>query len=109
MIRQLYRGLVTYNTETGAAEIDLAESIDVDGQHSWTIKIKPGYTFTNGEAVNADSFIRAWNYTAYGPNAQNNAYFMSRIDGIDDMAAGEDPDEDGPLEAPAPKARSSPV
>jgi ABC-type transport system substrate-binding protein len=72
---------------------------------NWTIKIKSGYTFTNGEAVNSDSFIRAWNYTAYGPNAQNNAYFMSRIDGIDDMAAGEDPDGDGPQTAPDPKSK----
>jgi ABC-type transport system substrate-binding protein len=105
VIRQIYRGLVTYNTETGAAENDLAESISSTDNTNWTIKIKPGYKFTNGEAVNSDSFIRAWNYTAYGPNAQNNAYFMSRIDGIDDLAAGEDPDGDGPQTAPDPKSK----
>ncbi len=105
VIRQVYRGLVKYNTETGAAENDLAESISSDDNITWTIKIKPGFKFTNGEAVNSDSFIRAWNYAAYGPNAQNNEYFMHRIDGIDDMAAGEDPDEDGPLPAPDPKAK----
>jgi len=105
VIRQIYRGLVTYNTETGAAENDLAESISSTDNTNWTIKIKPGYKFTNGEAVNSDSFIRAWNYTAYGPNAQNNAYFMSRIDGIDDLAAGEDPDGDGPQTAPDPASK----
>jgi peptide/nickel transport system substrate-binding protein len=104
VIRQVYRGLVKYNTETGAAENDLAEDISSTDNINWTIKIKPGHKFTNGEAVNADSFIRSWNYTASGPNAQNNEYFMHRIDGIDDMAAGEDPDGDGPLPAPAPKA-----
>ena len=58
VIRQLYRGLVTYNSETGAAENDIAESITSTDNTTWTIKIKPGYKFTNGEAVNSDSFIR---------------------------------------------------
>jgi len=105
VIRQLYRGLVKYNKDTGAAENDLAESIESSDNESWTIKIKPGYKFTNGEAVNADSFIRAWNYAAYAPNAQNNAYFMSKIDGLDDVSFGKDPDGDGPLEAPDPVSK----
>src|SRR5689334_944890 len=81
IIRQIYSGLVKYNKDTGAFENDMAESITSTDNTNWTIKIKPGYKFTNGEPVNSDAFIRAWNYTAYGPNAQNNAYFMSRIDG----------------------------
>jgi len=91
VIRQLYRGLVTYNTETGKDELDLAESIESDDATTWTITIKQGYTFTNGEPVDADAFIRSWNYAAYGPNAQNNAYFMSKIAGIDEVS-GEEPE-----------------
>ncbi len=91
VIRQLYRGLVTYNAETGKDELDLAESIESEDGVTWTIKIQEGHTFTNGEPVNADSFIRAWNYAAYGPNAQNNAYFMSKIAGIDEVS-GEEPE-----------------
>ncbi|HEU5144330.1 MAG TPA: ABC transporter substrate-binding protein, partial [Dermatophilaceae bacterium] len=105
VIRQLYRGLMKYNVETGKAENDLAESIESTDKKTWTIKVKPGFTFDNGEPVNADAFIRAWNYTAYGPNAQNNAYFMSRIVGIDEVSSGEDPDGDGPKTAPEPKAK----
>jgi ABC-type oligopeptide transport system substrate-binding subunit len=105
VIRQVYRGLVKYNGETGAAENDMAESITSTDNITWTIKIKSGYKFTNGEAVNSDAFIRGWNYTAYGPNAQNNAYFMSRIEGIDDVTSGKDPDGDGPLKAPDPAAK----
>jgi peptide/nickel transport system substrate-binding protein len=105
VIRQLYRGLAKYNAESGAVELDLAESISSTDQTTWTIKIKSGHTFTNGEAVNADAFIRAWNYTAYGPNAQNNSYFMSRIAGFDAMQSGADPDGDGPQTAPAPAAQ----
>ncbi|MDC5696627.1 ABC transporter substrate-binding protein [Intrasporangium calvum] len=104
VIRQLYRGLVKYNAETGEAEMDLAESIESSDQKNWTVKLKTGYTFENGEPVNADAFIRAWNYAAYSPNAQNNAYFMSRIAGIDEMSSS-DPDGDGPKEAPEPKAK----
>jgi len=106
VIRQIYRGLVMYNAETGAYENDLAESITSTDATNWTIKIKPGYKFTNGESVDSDSFIRAWNYAAYGPNAQNNAYFMQKIDGIDDVTSGADPDgEDGPATAPDPVAK----
>ncbi|MEV1143654.1 ABC transporter substrate-binding protein [Micromonospora sp. NPDC049799] len=104
VIRQLYRGLVKYNTETGAPENDLAESIESTDQKLWTIKIKSGYTFDNGEPVNADAFIRSWNYAAYGPNAQNNGYFMKRIAGIKDVSST-DPDGEGPKKAPEPKAK----
>lgn len=104
VIRQLYRGLVKYNAETGAPENDLAESVESQDQKTWTIKIKDGYTFDNGEKVNADSFIRSWNFAAYGPNAQNNAYFMKRIAGIKEVSST-DPDGEGPQKAPEPKAK----
>jgi len=104
VIRQLYRGLVRYNVDSGEPEMDLAESIESDDNKTWTVKLKDGYTFDNGEPVNADAFIRAWNYTAYGPNAQINSYFMKRIVGIEDLSA-EDPDGDGPKEAPEPAAK----
>ncbi|NUR75315.1 MAG: ABC transporter substrate-binding protein [Thermoleophilia bacterium] len=35
----------------------------------WTIKIKSGWKFQNGEPVTSRSFVDAWNATAYGPNA----------------------------------------
>ncbi|ABP56254.1 peptide ABC transporter substrate-binding protein [Salinispora tropica] len=101
VIRQLYRGLVKYNAETSESEMDLAESITSDDQKLWTIKLKDGYTFDNGEPVDADSFIRSWNFAAYAPNAQNNGYFMKRIAGIDEVLP-KDPDGEGPAEAPAP-------
>ena len=104
VIRQLYRGLVKYDTKTGEPVNDIAESIESTDQKNWTIKLKDGYVFDNGEPVNADSFIRSWNYAAYGPNAQNNGYFMKRIAGIKDVQS-EDPDGEGPKTAPEPKAK----
>ncbi|MBQ1025694.1 ABC transporter substrate-binding protein [Micromonospora sp. C95] len=105
VIRQLYRGLVKYNAETSAVEMDLAESVESTDQKLWTIKLKSGYTFDNGEPVNADAFLRSWNYAAYGPNAQNNGYFMKRIAGKADVAPV-DPDGEGPKEAPKPAAET---
>lgn len=93
VIRELYRGLVKYHNDTGEWETDLAESIESDDATTWTITLKQGYTFTNGEPVDADSFIRSWNYTAYGPNAEDNAYFMSKIAGIEEVS-GEEPTAD---------------
>ncbi|MFV2099951.1 peptide ABC transporter substrate-binding protein [Micromonospora sp. LOL_024] len=104
VIRQLFRGLVKYNAESSAVEMDLAESVESDDQKLWTIKLKSGYTFDNGEAVNADAFIRSWNFAAYGPNAQNNGYFMKRIVGIKDVAPA-DPDGEGPQKAPEPATK----
>ncbi|MBD8869763.1 ABC transporter substrate-binding protein [Nocardioides sp. MJB4] len=85
VLRQLYRGLVKYNADSGAPELDLAESIESDDNKLWTIKVKEGYTFSNGEDVNADAFLRAWNYAGNLKNAQNNSYFFNRFAGFDDM------------------------
>ena len=89
VMRQLFSGLVDYDLE-GVPVLNIAESIESEDQQNWTITLKDGYTFHNGEPVNADSFIRAWNYTADGDNAQNNSYFMSRIVGWDEAQEGAD-------------------
>lgn len=47
----------------------------------WTIKLRDGFTFSNGEPVTADNYINAWNYAAYGPNAQPTSYYFDRIAG----------------------------
>jgi len=81
-----------------------AQSITHDkANRVWTIRLKPGFTFSNGEPVTADSYINAWNYGAYGPNGQLASYFFSKIDGFADLQSI-DPDEGGPKKAPEPKA-----
>ena len=104
VMRQIYRGLVKYNTESGQPEMDLAESIESPDNKVWTVKLKAGYKFENDEPVNADAFINTWNYTAYGPNAQNNSYFMKRFVGIDAVSSTDPDGEDGPKTAPKPEA-----
>ncbi|HEU5156667.1 MAG TPA: ABC transporter substrate-binding protein [Streptosporangiaceae bacterium] len=79
-----------------------AESITSTDQKTWTIKVKPGRTFHNGEPVTAQSYVDAWNAAAYGPNAWDNNYYFGNIAGYDALNP-EDPDGDGPQDAPKPK------
>jgi oligopeptide transport system substrate-binding protein len=59
-----------------------AEKIDHDKAGKvWTIKLRDGFTFSNGEPVTADNYINAWNYAAYGPNGQVTSYYFDRIQG----------------------------
>ncbi len=63
-----------------------AESITSNDKKVWTVKLRSGMTFHNGQPVTSDSYIKAWNYAAYGPNAQIGADpFFTRIAGYDDM------------------------
>lgn len=62
-----------------------AESVTSTDQKVWTIKIKPGLTFHNGEPVTAQSFADAWNATADATNAWGNNYYLSTIDGYADL------------------------
>jgi peptide/nickel transport system substrate-binding protein len=105
VIRSVYEGLVNFDANTGQPVNAIAESIESTDNKLWTIKIKSGYKFDNGEAVTSDSFIKAWNFGAYGPNTQGNSYFFDRIVGYADLQSGADPDGDGPQEAPAPAAK----
>ncbi|EAP99953.1 putative peptide transport system secreted peptide-binding protein [Janibacter sp. HTCC2649] len=96
--------LVKYNVETAAPENDIAESIETTDNQNFTVKLKKDYKFQDGTVVKAKNFVDAWNYTAYGPNAQLGSYFFEPIEGYGDLQS-EDPDADGPQKAPAPKAK----
>jgi ABC-type oligopeptide transport system substrate-binding subunit len=50
---------------------------------TYDIKIKSGWTFHNGEPVTAQSYVDAWNYAAYGPNAYILNFFFDKIEGYD--------------------------
>lgn len=83
VLSMLFRGLVRYNPETGAAENEIAEKIESTDSQNFTITIKDNWTFSNGEKVTAQSFVDAWNYGAALKNNQKNAYFFAYIDGYD--------------------------
>lgn len=76
----LFQGLYSYDAD-GALQEELAESVESEDNQTWTIKIKEGHTFENGEEVTAQSFVDAWNYAADSDNAQNASYFFETIAG----------------------------
>jgi len=80
IMRLLFEGLVSYDAQ-GKTINQVAKSIDTTDSQTFTIKIKPGWKFTNGEAITAKSFVDAWNFGALIDNAQLNAYFFEPIDG----------------------------
>ncbi|WP_109002817.1 peptide ABC transporter substrate-binding protein [Streptomyces rishiriensis] len=81
VLDMIFRSLKKYNPETGAAEDMLAEKIDTTDSQNFTVTVKDGWTFSNGEKVTAKSFVDAWNYGASLKNNQKNAYFFQYIDG----------------------------
>lgn len=81
----LFSGLVAYNTD-GSVTNEVAESIEPNEDSTvWTVKIKDDQKFTDGSAVTAESFVKAWNYGANPANKQLNNYFFYPIEGTDDV------------------------
>ncbi len=99
VLNALFTPLVAFDPETSEPQFGdgfdnaIAQSIESEDQQNWTIKLKEGYTFHNGEPVDAQSYVRAWNAGALSTNAYGNSYFFENIEGYDDLQAeeGQDP------------------
>lgn len=110
VLTEIFAGLVYYDAK-GAPQNEVAESIETTDAQTYTIKLKSGWTFTNGEPVTSSSFVDAWNYGALSTNAQLSSYFFDPIEGYSDVNYCEEgagpADEDGnPTCLPAPKAQT---
>ncbi|MDR2256957.1 MAG: ABC transporter substrate-binding protein [Arthrobacter sp.] len=82
VLSQIFAGLVTFDA-TGKMELDQAASIEPSKENKvWTIKLRPGLTFSTGEAVTVQSFIDAWQYGALLSNAQSAAGFFDNFEGF---------------------------
>jgi oligopeptide transport system substrate-binding protein len=90
IIDSLWTGLVNYTPDGAIEYTGMAESIESEDNTTWTITLKDGWTFHDGTEVTAQSFVDTWNYTAYSPNAQGGSYFLSKIEGYDDLQAPTD-------------------
>ena len=75
--------LMTYDPKTFQPMPFQAQSVTTSDNLVWTIKIKPGWTFHNGEPVTAQSYVDAWNWGAYGPNGAILNFFFAKIEGYD--------------------------
>jgi oligopeptide transport system substrate-binding protein len=86
VLEAVFSQLVEYDHRTSEPGNVVAESVTTDdGGKTWTIVVADGWTFHNGEAVTASSFVDAWNWTATGANAAANNGFFGVVDGWDDM------------------------
>ncbi|MEU3343908.1 ABC transporter substrate-binding protein [Streptomyces sp. NPDC006700] len=77
-----------------------SKKVSKDGK-TWTFGIKKGTKFTNGEAVDAESFIRGWNRVAQKSAASDVAYHMAGVEGFGDVQSGKAKTLSG-LSAPDP-------
>ena len=89
VVNTLYSGLLTVDPETSEQVLTGAESIETDDSKVWTVTLKDGWTFHNGEPADAEAYVRAWNYAAYGPNATQVGFFFSPVEGYDDLQVPE--------------------
>ncbi len=81
----LFTPLTQLDMASGAIVNAVAESIESTDQTNWTIKIKDGWTFHNGEPVTAKSFADSWNATADPKNAMTSNLEMKIFQGYDEM------------------------
>ncbi|GGL19306.1 peptide ABC transporter substrate-binding protein [Sphaerisporangium melleum] len=88
VLNALFVGLVDYDADKKPYN-RVAESIESTDSTTWTIKLKDGYKWHNGEPVTAQNFVDSWNFTANGANAQEGNYFFGSIKGYDDLNPGE--------------------
>jgi oligopeptide transport system substrate-binding protein len=97
--------LVHYNADTAAPELDIAQSIETKDNQNFTVKLKPGYKFHDGTEVKAKNFVDAWNWNAYGPNGNLNAYFFEPMAGYNDLQCGTDSKGNADCEGKPAKAK----
>ncbi|WP_285240696.1 ABC transporter substrate-binding protein [Pseudarthrobacter sp. MEB009] len=107
VVELLFEGLRTYDAD-GKPVNALAESIESPDAQNWTIKVKQGQKFTNGEEITAKTFVDAWNFAANSKNLQNNGFFFESIEGYADVSAvSETVGADGKTSStPAPTAET---
>jgi oligopeptide transport system substrate-binding protein len=73
--------------EEGRAYPLAAESVEPNPDGLvWTIKLREGYTFHNGEPVTAASYVDAWTHAA--TDEQRNSYYFRRIAGYPETLTG---------------------
>ncbi len=100
----LFTGLISYDPRTSEPREAMAKSITSDDNRVWTIELERGWTFHNGEPVTARSYVRAWNYAAYGPHGWVHNRMFSLIEGYGELNPTDPDGPKGPKKPPKPTA-----
>lgn len=86
VIDAVFAPLVTFDDETLDLTYDgVAASVTSDDRVTWTVKLKPDWTFHDGSPVTAQSYVRAWNWNSLATNAYVNSFFFANIAGYSDV------------------------
>jgi oligopeptide transport system substrate-binding protein len=84
--QNLFEGLVTINSETLELTPGVAEKWTTDDAcNQWTFNLRQGTTFSNGEPVNAQSFIDGMTRVAAKASASDVAYHLAGIAGYEEL------------------------
>lgn len=105
VIDAITTGLVNYDPTDAHPINAMAESIDTTDNTTFKVKLKTGWKFHDGTPVTSKSFVDAWNWGAYGPNAALNSYFFGAIEGFADVQ-GQDKSGDGKITPDETKAKT---
>jgi oligopeptide transport system substrate-binding protein len=84
VIQSLFTQLLDFDAK-GEIVYTNAESVETEDSKTWTVKLKQGWKFHNGEDVTAKSYVDAWNWYANIKNNQQNSFWFSDIKGYDDV------------------------
>ncbi|WP_432949675.1 peptide ABC transporter substrate-binding protein [Kribbella sp. CA-253562] len=80
----VFAPLVATDPNTGKTVNVLADSVTPDkASQTWTIKLKPGNSFQNGQPLTAKDYVDSWNLTAQGSTAWKNNGFFSKVEGYE--------------------------
>ena len=89
IVRHLFRGLVDYDPKTAAVRPASAKAWVVDATaKQFTFRLRTDNKFADGEAVKADSFVRAFNRAAAKAERSELAEHFAQIVGYDDLRDG---------------------
>ncbi|MER8047032.1 ABC transporter substrate-binding protein [Streptomyces sp. NPDC094032] len=80
----LFSTLVDYKPD-GSLEMINAESVTTTDSKTWTVKLKPGWTFHDGTPVTSKSFVDAWNWNANVKNAQGLSSWFEDVKGYENV------------------------
>ena len=83
VVTQLFEGLVTFSDDGKLIYAD-AESITPNSDASqYTITLRDGLQFSDGQKITADTYAKAWSFAANAANGQLGAAIFSTIQGYD--------------------------
>ncbi|MFZ2502574.1 MAG: ABC transporter substrate-binding protein [Nocardioides sp.] len=76
--------------EDGSIFMRAAESVESADQVTWTVKIQPDRTFSDGTPITAKTWVDTFNFMAYGPNAMSGNYAYIDVAGYPEINPGEE-------------------